>query len=360
MGKVPQAVIHKTWMVEADKRGRTSIMVARAVVNPKTTEVPLRLLNSREEPITIPNGTIIAQMELLHGDDSATPVTAIQERASDVPDGRRRILWEMVEKSENRLCGEEREQLFALLLEYDHLFATEPEDFGRTGKLKHKIDTGESRPIRQQVRRIPSFRREEATKLLKEMLTKDVIQPSSSPWASPVVLVGKKDGSTRFCVDYRKVNAITRKDAYPLPRVDDTLDTLAGAKWFSTLDLISGYWQVEMSPEDQEKTAFCTHDGLFEFKVMPFGLCNAPATFQRLMDMILAGLQWSSCLVYLDDVIIIGKTFPEHIHHLRDVFERLRGAGLKLKPKKCNLCSLRVGTLSLPMEYRQTQVKQKR
>ena len=133
-------------------------------------------------------------------------MTAIQERASDVPVGRRRILWEMVEKSENRLSGEEREQLFALLVEYDDLFATGPEDFGRTGKLKHEIDTGESRPIRQQVRRIPSFRREEATKLRKEMLTKDVIQPSSSPWASPVVLVGKKDDSTRFCVDYREVN----------------------------------------------------------------------------------------------------------------------------------------------------------
>jgi len=140
------------------------------------------------------------------------------------------------------------------------------------------------------------------------------------------------------------VNAVTRKDAYPLLRVDDTLDT-AGAKWFSTLDLISGYWQVEMSPDDQEKTAFCTTDGLFEFKVMPFGLCNAPATFQRLMDMVLAGLLWKSCLVYLDDVIIIGKTFTEHLQHLRAVFERFREAGLKLKPKKCQFCAQQVGFL---------------
>ena len=101
----------------------------------------------------------------------------------------------------------------------------------------------------------------------------------------------KKDGSTRFCIDYRKVNAVTRKDAYSLPRVDDTLDTLAGAKWFTTLDLLSGYWQVEVEPSDKAKTAFCTPEGLYEFNVMPFGLCNAPATFQRLMDMVLAGIQ---------------------------------------------------------------------
>ena len=153
------------------------------------------------------------------------------------------------------------------------------------------------------------------------MLAKDVIQRSNSPWASPIVLVQKKDGSTRFCVDYRKVNSITRKDAYPLPRVDDTLDTLSGSCWFTTLDLISGYWQVELEEKDKEKTAFSTPDGLFEFNVMPFGLCNAPATFQRLMDMVLAGLQWTDCLVYIDDIIVVGKTFPQHLQHLTQVFD---------------------------------------
>ena len=167
------------------------------------------------------------------------------------------------------------------------------------------------------------------------MQEKDVIQQSSSPWASPIVLVKKKDGTTRFCVDYRKLNNVTRKDAYPLPRIDSTLDTLSRSQWFSTLDLVSGYWQVEIDEKDQPKTAFCTTEGLYEFKVMPFGLCNAPATFQRLMDLVLAGLQWSHCLVYIDDVIILGCDYDDHLQNLQVVFERLLQAGLKLKPSKC-------------------------
>ena len=136
-------------------------------------------------------------------------------------------------------------------------------------------------------------------------------------------------------MDYRKLNTVTRKDAYPLPRIDDTLDTLHGSKWFSTLDLASGYWQVELHKDSRDRTAFCTPNGLFEFKVLPFGLCNAPSTFQRLMNLISTGLQWSSCLVYLDDVIILGKNFANHVHNIQLVLHRIKDAGLKLQPTKC-------------------------
>ena len=168
-----------------------------------------------------------------------------------------------------------------------------------------------------------------------------MVQPSSSPWASPVVLVRKKDNSYRFCIDYRSLNAVTKGDAFPLPRVDDLLDQLGQSKCFSTLDLAAGYWQIPVDEQSREKTAFATPEGLFEFRMLPFGLTNAPAVFQRLMQRVLAGLKSSdgaSCVsVYIDDVLIFSRSIEEHLEHLRAVLECIRGAGLKLKLSKCRL-----------------------
>ena len=172
-------------------------------------------------------------------------------------------------------------------------------------------------------------------KQVKEMLDDDIVQPSNSPWASPVVLVKKKDGTLRFCVDYRRLNAVTKKDVYPLPRIDDTLDRLRHARYFSSMDLKSGYWQIEVDERDREKTAFVTPGGLYEFKVMPFGLNTAPATFQRVMDTVLSGLKWQSCLVYLDDVVVFSRDFDEHLRRLRAALQAIKTAGLSLKPTKC-------------------------
>lgn len=141
------------------------------------------------------------------------------------------------------------------------------------------------------------------------MRTQGVIEESKSPWISSAVLVRKKDGSIRFCVDYRKLNVVTVKDSYPLPRIDDILDQLSGNVWFSTLDLKSDYWQLGIRPQDKDKTAFSIGNGLWQFNVMPFGLCNAPATFERLMERVLHRLLSKICLVYLDDVIVFGKIF---------------------------------------------------
>lgn len=174
------------------------------------------------------------------------------------------------------------------------------------------------------------------------MQDRGIIQPSCSPWAAPIVPVRKRDGGLRFCVDYRKLNDVTRKDAYPLPRIDDALDSLANAKWFSTLDLESGYWQVEVAPKDKAKTAFITRQGLIEFNVLAFGLTNGPSTFQRLMDLVLSDLQWTTCLVYLDDIIVFGRTFEEHLSRLGEVLSKLKTANLKVKPSKCNLFSTEV------------------
>lgn len=148
-----------------------------------------------------------------------------------------------------------------------------------------------------------------------------------------MVLVQKKDGSVRFCVDYRALNKITRKDVYPMPRIDDALDTLQGAEYFSSLDLRSGYWQIPMNEADKKKTAFATPDGLYEFNVMPFGLCNAPATFERMIDNVLRGLKWKTCLCYLDDIVIFSSTFKEHLQRLDQVLTCLSNAGLQLNAK---------------------------
>ena len=192
-------------------------------------------------------------------------------------------------------------------------------------------------PIRCAPRRMSPQKIKQEEVCIEEMLSGGQIEPSDSPWSAPVVLVTKKDGGTRFCVDYRRLNLATVKDAYLQPRIDDILDMLAGKRWFSTLDLPSGYWQVSLSPEARCKTAFATHSGLFQFRVMPFGLCNAPATFERLMDRALQGLRWSRCLVYLDDIISIGTTFDDSLDNLTLIFERLPSYGLQLKSTKCHL-----------------------
>ena len=188
------------------------------------------------------------------------------------------------------------------------MFSRGEDDLGSTPLLEHAIEN-HGPPLRQPYRRQnPTVRREEMAQV-QQMLSSKVIRPSNSPWSSPVMMVQKKDGSLRFCVDLRQLNAATVNDAHPWPKIDDLLDALHGAKWFSTLDFKSGYWQVHITEQDKVKTAFRTSSRqLFEFNQVPFGVCNAPATFSRLMDRVLAGRHWETCLFYLDDIIVFSST----------------------------------------------------
>ena len=232
-----------------------------------------------------------------------------------------------------------------LLIRYQHVFAQSSEDLGRTDRVQHKINTGVAAPCRQPPRRQPIGKRDIEKQEVLKMLERNVIEPSNSAWSSPIVLVTKKDGSTRFCVDYRHVNDLTVKDAYPIPRVDECLDSLSGSKWFNCLDLNSGFWQIGLDPTDKEKTAFATSLGLYQFTVMPFGLANAPSTLERLMEDVMRGLQWEVCLIYMDDVIVPSATFEDSIARLELVFQRLSEANLKLKPSKCILFQRQVKLL---------------
>ena len=186
-----------------------------------------------------------------------------------------------------------------------------------------------------------------------------IVSCSNSPWSSPVVLVKKRDGGVRFC-DYRRLNAVTVKDSYPLSRIDDTLDALSGPRYFTTLDLAAGYWQVPVAEEDKKKTAFVTQKDLWQFNKMPFGLANAPATFQRMMEVVLAGLQWSECLIYLDDVIVFSSSFDMHMQRLGLVFERLEKANLKLKPSECQFVQSEVCYLEHAVSEKERQPNSER
>ncbi|GBL92230.1 Transposon Ty3-I Gag-Pol polyprotein [Araneus ventricosus] len=299
------------------------VLVAATLVDLEMEAIPVRVLNLNNKPKILDKGDVIATCE---------PVVDIVARPQEFSGAQHQP---STLGSLEILNEEQRRAVRKLLKEFQNLFSTCDADVGRCNMTQHRINTGDHPPIKQYPRRLPLARKEEADHLVKEMVDNGIIEESSGPWASPIVLVKKKDGSTRFCVDYRKLNEITKKDSYPLPRIDDTLDALNGSQWFTTLDLKSGYWKVEIRPEDREKTAFITGQGLWQFKVMPFGLCNAPATFEILMETVLRGLSSEACLVYLDDIIIVGRTFEEHLNNLRKVFQRLQNANLKLSPKKC-------------------------
>jgi transposase InsO family protein len=218
------------------------------------------------------------------------------------------------------------------------VWAMDPKRPTRTTLVEHEIDTGDAPPVRSGLRRHSPAEAQHITAETTVLNSNGLIRPSRSLWSSPVVLVRKKDGALRFAIDYRKLNKVTKRETFPIPRVDDALSALSGCKFFSTLDLASGYWQVPVREEDKHKTAFITHEGLWEWNVLPFGLMAAPYTFMRLMDATLAGINYVFALCYIDDILVFSPTFEKHLSDLAEVFDRLIRAGLSLRASKCHLC----------------------
>ena len=215
---------------------------------------------------------------------------------------------------------ENKERALNLLAKYHDIFTLEDGEMGCTEVTKHKIKVTDLKPFKERPRNIPSGLLEEVKDHLDHMLDVGVIKPSKSVWSNAVVLVWKKDGGLRFCINFQRLNTQTRKDAFPLPQIHDAIDTLSGSKYYMTVDHLSRFWQTPMEDSSKQYTTFTVGTlGFFQCERMPFGLCNAPATFQQLMTNCLGELNYSTCLVYLDDVIIYLSMQEEHIERLRAV-----------------------------------------
>ena len=325
-----------TWVAES-KDCAPGVKSARCVVEIGSGGVvPVRVLNINSSPTQLREGTevgLLQEAEAVSGFLEALPVESARKSVGDMSS----LIQKMVSGVHPDVSDDDKIRLEALLTQFSDVLSKDEYDMGLTDQVEHEIDTGQERPVRQQLRKTPMAYHQVVDAHIQMMIKQGLIEPSKGEWASNIVLVLKKDKTFRFCIDYRKLNASTRKDVFPLPRIDASLDALGGASWFSTLDFRSGYFQVPLSPKDAHKTAFISRSGSYQWKVLPMGLCNSAFTFQRLMNMVLAGLTYTSCLVYLDDIIVMSNTLDEHLNRLNEVFLRIRAAKLKLRPDKCKL-----------------------
>jgi len=332
------------WATEPNtlKKG---LYVSRTLVpTDRLHDIPIRVVNTSSRPVTLDSGISVTLLQPVVEVISSTNVTSettqkpgqwtSSEEASDrqdVPE----FVKHLMENIHPSVTESTAIALEEILLSYRDVFSECEGDLGLTDLVTHQIDTENAVPFRQQLRRFPPAHVQAISEHVENMLAQGVIEPARSPWASNIVLVRKKDNSFRCCIDYRQLNSVTRKDAYPLPRIDACLDAMASAQWFSTIDLRSSYHQVKVDTRDCDKTAFICPRGMYRFRTMPFGLCNAGSTFQRLMDIVMAGLHLEICLVYLDDIIVYSNSLESHLNRLVTVLSRLRFANLKLKPEKC-------------------------
>ncbi|XP_023190648.1 uncharacterized protein LOC111608786 [Xiphophorus maculatus] len=295
-------------------------------------QFPLFLKNETAKPKSLPKGTVIAHVH------KADIVTQIQP--SQVP--HQRLDPTVFNFGDSPIPENWKVQLSQKLAERPEVFSLTEWDVGLAKGVEHHIRLNDSRPFRERVRRLAPADIDDVRRHLQELLAAGIIKESRSPYASPIVIARKKTGKIRMCIDYRTLNSRTIPDQYTLPRIDDALACLTGSRWFSVLDLRSGYYQIEMAEEDKEKTAFICPLGFYQFERMPQGITGAPATFQRLMEKAVGDMNLLQCLVYLDDLIVFGRTLEEHEERLLKVLDRLREQGLKLSIDKCQFCQPQV------------------
>ena len=336
-----QSLQGKTLLVEPSGPLGDKIACARSLVCVDNGRIPLRICNPFDTQVILKPKKYVGQAELIPDQKAILGVLQEDEDIELMAGGEssETSLEDVVESllKEVEVSPEEKEEARSFLRQHHKAFSIHGE-LGRYTKHPFSINTGNAKPIRQMPRPVPFHRKAEVDKQLDEMLEKGIIEPSDSEWASPILMVKKADGSLRFCVDYRKLNAVTKHDSFPLPNINDCLASLGShSEYFSTLDMKSGYWQVQMDEDSQEKAAFTTHRGLFKPVVQPFGPKGGVAHFSRIMTALLGSLQWKMLLIYLDDLLIFSATFSEHLKRLGLVLTVLEEANLKLKPSKCQL-----------------------
>ena len=332
------------------KYGLGVICVADTIRN---GEIPVRIINPSDNDVVIWKGSSVGQLYPLlpeaNMNDTSIPshcyfvqvdsqtFARTVNRSTDSQVSDRKDIPELFSIDNPEIPESEKNLIYGILKQHEKVISQGPNDLGSVSSIKHKINTGDAEPRKAPMRRMSPVKRDIIRQELNDMLKAEVIEQSESPWSSGVVLVNKKDGGRRFCVDYRALNEVTKKDSYPLPRADDVLESLSGARYFSHFDLVRGYWQFEVEEADREKTAFITPDGHYQFRKRSFGLTGAPATFQRAMDVILRGLSWVDLVVYLNDIVVFANTLEEHRRRLEALLDRLENAGLKIKPEKCKI-----------------------
>lgn len=292
-------------------------------------KIPVTLRNTTAHDVTLPTNYVIGKISAVQ---SVLPLTAPLSVSTDSQSGIGTLAFNL---DDSPLSAEWKQRITDKLNSVSDVFSADDLSLGHTAAVKHHIRLQDHTPFKERSRPIHPSDREAVKQHLRELLDAGIIRESESPYASPVVLVRKKNGKIRLCIDYRKLNARTIKDAYALPNIEEAFSALSGAKWFSVMDLKSGYYQVEMAEEDKHKTAFTCPLGFYEFNRMPQGVTNAPSTFQRLMEKCVGDLHLSEVLVFLDDLIVFSETLEEHELRLLRVLQRLKDYGLKLSHEKC-------------------------
>ncbi|CAF2082821.1 unnamed protein product [Rotaria magnacalcarata] len=318
-----------------------NLMIQSSVVNSNVNSILMPIINCSDEVVQLKQSTIIAYAQKLvkrcNGELAEAGFEWVKKEVNTNQYKKSESFMEMFRMNEANLTKEENKRIEILLNKYAKCISLNDNDVGKTSTIKHNIELVRDVAIKQPIRRVNGELAERIEKTLEQDHKDGIIRPSNSPWSSCIVPIVKKCGGLRLAVDYRILNSLTVKDSFPLPNLNDAVYNLHGSKYFSTLNLTRGYYNVPMDEQSIPLTAFSTSRSHWEFVRMPFGLCNAGATFQRLMNLVLRGFSWSECICYIDDALILGSTFDEHFRNLSNVLECLSQHGLKIKPAKCFL-----------------------